>query len=419
MNRRNFIKTTAAGTIGAGITSRLVSQTVSTENGQIPRETISSVRGRIKPITPDERLERIERAYRFMNDSFIDVVLMEGGSSMKYFSGVEWGRSERPFIMILPKDSQPVFIGPKFEEKRAHEQIGGARLMTWEENEDPYIVIRQALKDAGALTGTIGIEETTRFFIMDNLAKNAGSLAMLSGTPVTAGCRSVKSAHEIELMQIANDMTRAVFEAAISGLKTGMTEAEFGGIITEHFAEFGVEGGALVLFGEASAYPHGSTREHALKEDDIVLIDGGCAVEGYNSDVTRTTVLGKPTEKMKKVWYVVRQAQEAALHAAKPDVPAEKVDAAARKVINDAGFGPGYASFTHRLGHGIGLDGHEWYYLVQGNPNAIEAHNTFTDEPGIYIPGEFGIRLEDTIVILHDETRPMLPPAESIQHIFS
>jgi Xaa-Pro dipeptidase len=197
-----------------------------------------------------------------------------------------------------------------------------------------------------------------------------------------------------------------------------MTEREFGSIISSLFSEFGVGGGALVLFGGASAYPHGLEKTHTLQQDQIVLIDGGCTVEGYSSDVTRTTVFGTPTEAMRKVFTVVQKAQSAALATAKPGVPGEVIDWAARKVITDAGFGPNYTYFTHRLGHGIGMEGHEWYYLVPGNKRLVEAGNIFSDEPGVYIPGQFGIRLEDELLITDGGARLMLPQAKSLELIF-
>jgi Xaa-Pro dipeptidase len=197
-----------------------------------------------------------------------------------------------------------------------------------------------------------------------------------------------------------------------------MTEREFGEIISKLFSEFEVEGGALVLFGEASAYPHGLVKENKLKQGDIVLIDGGCSVEGYESDITRTTVFGPPTEKMKKVFSIVRKAQEEALKTAKPGIEAQSVDAAARKVIADNGFGPGYKFFTHRLGHGIGMDGHEWNYLVGGNKTLLRQNNIFSNEPGIYIVGEFGIRLEDEMLITESGAKLLLPPQESLEKLF-
>lgn len=414
MKRRHFLKTTATGAIAPLIVSSSLAQEKEQKN---PR--IAEIRARIKPITKEERIQRQENARKLMGDHFIDALFCEGGTSLEYLTGVKWGRSERLFGMILPKKGEPIFIAPKFEEARAAEQAGSARLFTWEEHEDPYRLIRQILEDSTLEIQTMGIEESTRHFVTEGITLGDTSVSLVSGTPVTAGCRASKSSHEIELMQIANDITAEVFKASLASLKEGLTEREFGKVISNLFTDYGVAGGALVLFGEASAYPHGLEKVHTLKENQIVLIDGGCSVEGYASDVTRTTVFGKPTEKMKEVWQVVRNAQSTALATAKPGVPAEIIDAAARKVIIDAGYGPDYKYFTHRLGHGIGMEGHEWYYLVHGNKRPVQAGNMHSNEPGIYIPGEFGIRLEDEMLITETGAKLLLPQAESLEKIFS
>ncbi len=413
MHRRHFLKTAATGAAAPFVLSSSLAQEKTPTNPKV-----AEIRSRIKPITTDERTKRIERARELMAREKIDAMLFEGGTSLNYFTGVNWGRSERLFAMVLPRSGEPAYVAPKFEESRALEQVGSARLLTWEEDESPYDLIRQALKDSNLTTGTIGIEETTRFFVTDTFGKAISSAKLVSGTPVSAGCRCVKSAHEIELMQIADDITAEVFKASLQSLHDGMTEHELASTISKLFSEFGVSGGALVLFGEASAYPHGLVKEHTLQENQIVLIDGGCAVEGYSSDITRTTVFGKPTEKMKTVWEIVRNAQSAALKRARPGVPAEEIDAAARTVITGGGYGPDYKYFTHRLGHGIGMEGHEWYYLVRGNTRPEQAGETHSNEPGIYIVGEFGIRLEDEMLITEDGAKLLLPQAESFEKIF-
>ena len=413
MNRRNFIEITAAGSL---IPTVRFSAALRSDQGQNPK--IREIRNRIKPVTDEERLERVENARRLMRDQSIDAVFFEGGASLNYFTGVNWGRSERLFAMILPRNGDPVFIAPKFEEARAREQVVNARLTTWEEHENPYALVGRVLSDVSVTAGTLGMEETTRYFVTENIAKEMGALKIVSGTPVTAGCRSIKSWHELDLMQIADDITSEVFKASLNEIREGMTEKEFTDIISKRFSEFGVSGGALALFGAASAHPHGLVKDLVLREGDIVLVDGGCSVEGYSSDVTRTTVFGKPTEKMRKVWEIVRRAQDTALATAKPGVPAEQIDAAARKIIVEAGYGQDYKYFTHRLGHGIGMEGHEWYYLVRGNERPVQPGNTFSNEPGIYIAGEFGIRLEDEMVITEDGARLLLPQAESLENIF-
>jgi Xaa-Pro dipeptidase len=415
MNRRNFIKTTGSATALA-----VLSPSLSSSRTVLSPESVSAkvLHQQIKPITAEERLQRQEQARKLMHEHKIDALLLEGGTSLHYFTGVSWGRSERLFAMILPQKGEPVFIAPKFEEGRAKEQVGTAKLYTWEEDQSPYALVEKILSDLHLLSGTLGIEESTRYFVAGNIQKEMATLRIQSGTAVTAGCRSLKSSHEIELMQIANDITAEVFKAAVLKLREGMSEVEFGKIISQLFSESGVQGGALVLFGVASAYPHGLVKENRLKEGDVVLIDGGCSVEGYESDVTRTTVFGKASEKIKTTWEIVRLAQETALKTAKPGVLAEAVDAAARKIISDKGFGPGYTYFTHRLGHGIGMDGHEWYYLVGGNKRPLETGNMFSNEPGIYIVNEFGIRIEDEMLITQDGARLLLPQAKSLDILF-
>lgn len=414
MKRRRFLKSAAATAVAPLVLSESFGQTGRPD----PNPRVKELRDRIRPITADHRRSRIEKAQRLMSEFGIDALLCEGGTTLSYFTGVSWGRSERLFAMLLPRDGEPAFISPKFEESRAREQVGSARLLTWEEDRSPCELLRTILEDHAMASGTVGIEETTRNFVTERMRKEIPGITLTSGTPVTAGCRAVKAPEEIALMQIADDITAEVFTASLPTLKEGLTEREFGATISKLFTEFGVSGGALVLFGEASAHPHGLEKEHALKEGDIVLIDGGCSVGGYSSDITRTTVFGAPSEKMKSVWQIVRNAQDAGLAAARPGVPAEAIDAAARNVIVDAGYGPDYKYFTHRLGHGIGMEGHEWHYLVRGNTRAELAGETHSNEPGIYIPGEFGIRLEDEMLITPDGAKLLLPQAQSLEKIF-
>lgn len=418
MQRRDFLKTTAATALAPIAASSLFPAQVKAQETKKENPKIKEIRGRIKPISNNEREKRVERARKLMEEKNIDVLLFEGGTSLNYFTGVNWGRSERLFAMVLPKEGDPFYVAPKFEESRAAEQTKGASLYTWEEHESPYKIIEKILREKNHLDGILGIEESIRSFVVENIQETMPALNVVNGTPVTAGCRSVKSEHEIELMQIANDITAEVFLNAATMLHDGMTERELGSVISSLFSEFGVGGGALVLFGEASAYPHGTVKEHSLHEHQIVLIDGGCSVEGYSSDVTRTTAFGTPTEKMNDVWSIVRKAQEAALTTARPGVSAEYIDSVARKIISDAGYGPDYKYFTHRLGHGIGMEGHEWHYLVRGNKQLVQPNNIFSNEPGIYIPGEFGIRIEDEMLITENGAKLLLPPAQSLEKIF-
>jgi len=420
MHRRQFFSVAAAATAAGLSTAHAATDAAGTSAaaGHFDAATIQSVRDRIKPVTADEYRARQEQARRLMHDNAIDAIFVEGGTTLAYFTGLHWWLSERMFAMVLPRQGEPFFVSPKFEEGRAREQLGDAKFYTWEEHEKPIDRIRQGMQDRGLLNAKLGIEETTRYYAVEQLQQRLSTLTLHSATPVTAGCRSVKSAHEIELMQIANDITAHVYKAAQRLLREGMGERELNGILGALYAEFGVAGDALVLFGEASAYPHGLRRDVKLKPGDSVLIDGGCNVEGYGSDITRTMAFGKPSDKMQHVFDIVRGAQDAALKAARPGVPAEKVDAAARNHIAEHGYGPGYKYFTHRLGHGIGMDGHEWFYLVGGNTRPLVAGNMFSNEPGIYIVGEFGIRCEDEMLITADGARLLLPQAKSLLEIF-
>jgi Xaa-Pro dipeptidase len=420
MDRRRFFtaagSTVALSTLGAGQT--FAQKSAEAASAHFDAGTIKTMRERIRPIGASEFEARREQARRYMKDNAIDAIFVEGGTTLKYYTGLSWWLSERLFAMVLPRSGEPFFVSPKFEEGRSREKLGDVKIYTWEEHEKPIERIRQGMQDHGLLGATLGLEETTRYYAIEQLQQRLSTLTLRSAMPVTAGCRSVKSAHEIELMQVANDITAQVYRQAQKQLREGMSEKELGAIISALYGEFGVSGDALVLFGEASAYPHGLTREVLLKPGDNVLIDGGCQVEGYGSDITRTMVFGEPSAKMKSVWEIVRGAQDAALKTAKPGVPAEKVDAAARAYITDHGYGPGYKYFTHRLGHGIGMDGHEWYYLVGGNTRPLAPGNMFSNEPGIYIVGEFGIRTEDEMLITDDGARLLLPQAKSLQEIF-
>jgi Xaa-Pro dipeptidase len=299
---------------------------------------------------------------------------------------------------------------------------GKPDIRLWQEDESPYQRVLQGLKDRGIATGNIGVEERVAFVFADGVAHVAAQARVVSATPVTAGCRMVKSPHEIELMRLAAQVTLKAYEAAYRAIfetkKEGITQNEFAGWVSAAHEKLGFEGGAGVQVGEYSALPHGSLKPQVLKEGSILLIDGGCSVEGYASDISRTFVVGKPTDKMKKVFDIVYRAQSAALATAKPGVECGAVDAAARKVIADGGYGPDYKYFTHRVGHGMGMDGHEWPYLVRGNKLPLRPHMTFSDEPGIYIRGEFGVRLEDDMHITENGAELFTPQSRSLEKPF-
>jgi Xaa-Pro dipeptidase len=385
---------------------------------------LTSMRSQARPITADERRGRVEKARRLMAEEKIDALMLCSGMSLVYFTNINWSGGERLFSCVIPARGEPFFVCPAFEEDRAREQIalgpfgGTADVRTWHEHESPYQRVAQGLQDRGIRTGRLGVEETVKFVFSDGVAKAATGITLTSGTPVTAGCRMIKDDHELELMQLASNVTLKAYEAAYRSLKEGMTQNDFARLVSSAHARLGFEGGAGVQVGEFSALPHGSITPQVVKEGTILLIDGGCNIEGYQSDLSRTFVLGKATDKMKQVFDIERKAQDAALAAAKPGVPCEAVDAAARKVIVDAGYGPDYKYFTHRVGHGIGMDWHEWPYLVRGNTTPLRPGMTFSDEPGIYLRGEFGVRLEDDMVITENGARLFTPQSNSLEAPF-
>jgi Xaa-Pro dipeptidase len=385
---------------------------------------LTSMRQEARPITAEERRGRVEKARRLMAEHKIDALMLTGGTSLVYFTNIRWGLSERLLAAVIPAKGDPFVVCPAFEEDRAREQLANgpfdarADIRIWEEHESPYERVAQGLRDRGISAGRLGIEETVRFVFSDGVAQSAPALKVVSGTPVTAGCRMTKDAHELELMRLASRVTLKAYEAAYRGLRDGMTQSEFAGLVSAAHARLGFNGGAGVQVGEYSALPHGSITPQVIREGTILLIDGGCSVEGYASDLSRTFVLGKPTDKMKKVFEIEHRAQRAALDAARPGVQCQAVDAAARKVIVDAGYGPDYKYFTHRVGHGMGMDGHEWPYLVRGNTLALQPGMTFSDEPGIYIKGEFGVRLEDDMVITETGAELFTPQSPSLEDPF-
>jgi Xaa-Pro dipeptidase len=431
LNRRHFLWLTGAA---AGVPVTPVSAQRgrgAVDAGPIPPSisALASMKDRARPITIDERRARVDRAHRLMAEHGLDAILLAGGTSLLYFTGVHWGNSERLFAVVLPAKGDPFCVCPAFEEDRAHEQLALGPLAktdvrTWQEDESPFDRVAQGLKDRGIVSGRLGIEETTRFVFSDSVASAAPSLRLSSATPVTAGCRMIKDGHEIELMRLASQVTLKAYEAVYRALAEGMTQNQVGNLISAAYARLGFPGYASVQVGEYTALPHGSITPQTIREGTMIMIDDGCTVEGYQSDITRTFVLGKATDKMKKVFAIVHQAQSAALKAARPGVPLESIDAAARRVIVEAGYGPGFTHFTHRLGHGLGMDGHEWPYLMKNNmfgwakAVTLQAGMVFSDEPGIYIRGEFGVRLEDDMHITADGAELFTPQSPSIEDPF-
>jgi Xaa-Pro dipeptidase len=413
MDRRSFVSRSAT-TLGAVAAARTGAFDLTT-----PSLEEITLQAKPAPITDEERRARIEKARRLMAENGIDAMFLEGGSSMVYFTGVHWGNSERTFGVVIPAKGELAWVTPGFEEERARELIKFSNdVRVWQEDESPFQVIAGILKDRGVTNGKVGMEERVRFFIADGVRQRLPSAQYVIATPVTAGCRMIKSPAEIALMQHANEITLQAIGATLKALKPGMSQHDVSSSVASVTQRLGgTSDGALVIFGKYTAFPHGSSQPQTLREGDVVLVDAGCTVDGYTSDITRTTVFGKPTQRQRDVWEIEKRAQAAAFNAAQVGAACESVDAAARKVITDAGFGPGYKvpGLPHRTGHGIGLDGHEWTNFVKGNTTKIQPGMCFSDEPTIAIYGEFGIRLEDCLHITENGPQMFTPRSPSIE----
>lgn len=429
LSRRKFLGTSSLALAGAacGTTSRSQVQAAATPSvTKLPPSigALTSMTSQAVPISVAERRGRLERARTLMGENRLDAVIIAGGTSLDYFTGMHWGNSERLTCVVIPRQGEAFIVTPKFEEERTLEQArtgplgSGTRVLTWEEDQSPYQLVAQGLRSAALTTGTVGIEETVKYVFVDGIAVASPALHLTTATPVTAGCRMIKDAHEVALMRLANQVTLKAYEAVYHALQPGMTQDDAGALIAAAYGRLGFRGDATVQVGKYSALPHGSSTPQTIREGTIIMIDDGCTVEGYQSDITRTFVLGKATDKMKRVFDIEHAAQTAALKAARPGVEAQSVDAAARKVIEDAGYGPSYKFFAHRVGHGIGMDGHEWPYLVRGNTLKLQAGMTFSDEPGIYIPDEFGMRLEDDMHITENGAELFTPQSPSLENPF-
>ncbi|MDQ6610976.1 MAG: Xaa-Pro peptidase family protein [Gemmatimonadota bacterium] len=415
IDRRRFLETAAlsAGTLALGCAPPAADKSSAArsvdDHAELPAaiRALKPMREGIVPITDDERKGRIAKAQQLMAQDKIDAIFMEGTTSCFYFTGMRWGQSERTFGVIIPAVGKIAYVCPGFEEDRVRELFKpafGDEIRVWQEHENPYEVIVGVIKDRGIKYRRVGIEERVRFFIADGIRKAATGIEIVDATPVTAGCRLIKSKAEIALMQHANNVTIAAYKAGLTTLREGMPQGELSRNIVGAFTALGFSGDVSVQFGKWTALPHGSSTPQTLHEGDVVMIDDGVKCEGYVSDITRTVVFGKPTQRQTDVWNTELAAQTAAFNAIKIGATCESVDAAARAVIEKAGFGPAYKvpGLPHRTGHGIGLDGHEWTNFVKGNKTLIAAGMCFSDEPTIAIPGEFGIRLEDDVYIGDD-----------------
>ncbi len=401
LSRRSFLKAGGLSVAAFGFMDKILGRSL--EAGSEP---LKNMVADVKPLTAEDYRARREKAVRLMAEHRIDGLFIEGGTNLLYLTNVSWWRSERTFGAILNRKREPIWVCPAFERKRAEELIPpGQEIRTWEEDESPFRLIAGIMKDLGSGSGRLALDPSMRMFLYYGLRRDASALELLDGAVITEGCRGIKTAKEIAFMDLANKITKVAYREGFKHLREGMSAREMAAAFASAHQQMGVSGGGGPQFGPNSAFPHGSQVVRNLQPGDVVLVDGGCSVEGYRSDVTRTIVFGSPTDKQRRIWDVVKKAQRAALQAVRPGATCESIDRAARRVIEEEGFGPDYKYFAHRLGHGIGMEGHEYPYLVKGNTLKLEPGMTFSNEPGIYLYGEFGVRIEDCFVVTEDGGR--------------
>ncbi|WP_082545006.1 M24 family metallopeptidase [Sphingopyxis sp. Root1497] len=413
MQRRHFLGTAAL----TGLATTLPASVLAVDTAGLPNLAAKAV-----PIGKAERQARIAKAKELMAANDIGALLIEPGSSLIYFTGVQWWRSERLTAAVLTREGEVAIVTPSFEEPSVRESLGiEAEVLTWNEDENPLAAVAAWLGKRGLAKGRIGVEETVRYFAVDGLKKAMPDATVVNGAPVVRGCRMHKSAAEIALMQVAADITLAAYRHTAPRVEVGMTPADIGGLMKAATQALGGQSEfELILLGEASAYPHGSGKPQAVKDGEVVLLDCGATVHGYQSDISRTFVHGNASPRQRQVWDQMRKGQDVAFAAAKLGTPAGQVDDAVRGFYQGLGWGPGYKlpGTSHRTGHGIGLDGHEPVNLVHGETTPLAPGMCFSNEPGIYIPGEFGIRLEDCFYMTESGPQWFSEPPPSIDRPF-
>lgn len=413
MNKRQFLQALGAG----GLAASLPASTLAAASLELPNLAADAV-----PIAAAERRSRVAKVQRLMRQAGIDALLLEAGATLVYFTGVRWWRSERFTGAVIPAEGELAVVTPAFEEPSVRESLTvGDDVRVWQEHEDPFVLVRGILSERGLKEGRIGVEETVRFFVVDGVRRAAGRFELVSGAPLTRGCRMYKSPAEIALMQVANDITLAAYRHVHQNVERGNRPEEIATMMNSATRQLGGEPQfSMVLLNQASAYPHGTEQPQVVEEGGVVLMDCGCSVHDYQSDISRTWVHGEPTPAQRRVWNTVKRGQALALEAATVGTPAGQVDAAVRSFYEREGYGPGYRTpgLSHRLGHGIGMEGHEGVHLVQGETTPLAPGMCFSNEPGIYLPGGFGVRLEDCLHVTEEGPRLFTPLSLSLDDPF-
>lgn len=412
VSRRAFVAGSAAGAALAGATAAAIpSKGAAAE--------LKSLTTTAQSISAAEHNARLEKLQSLMQKRATAALLVEAGSTLEYFTGVRWWRSERTTAALIPASGRPVIVTPFFEEPSIRETLKVAGdVRPWKEDESPFELLAGALREQSG-AGALAVEPTTRFFIVDRMTRLGGAgRKVMAGDDLVAACRTIKSPAELSLMQAANEVTIAALRHVHGAIRAGMRGGEVEKLMIAATEQLGgVHEFSLVLLNEASAYPHGSIKEQQVREGSVVLIDAGCTVHGYQSDISRSWVFGRPTARQRTVWNTVKRGQEIALETAKPGIPAGAIDRAVRAFYEQQGWSRDYGlpGLSHRTGHGIGLDGHESPYLVRNDSTPLQAGMCFSDEPGLYIPGEFGIRLEDCWYMTDSGPKLFTPLARSLE----
>jgi Xaa-Pro dipeptidase len=420
-DRRAFLQSACAWPLLAAAATRraAAADPAASARAAAPPEDLKSITGNAHPISAAERRARIAKVQTLMGQRRIGALLIESGASLEYFTGIRWRRSERTTAAIIPARGDVLIVTPAFEEPSVRETLlVGGDVRPWDEADSPFTAIVEGLRDRGVHSGHIAVEPTLRFFIVDGVRKASGAYDIVSGDPLIRACRMIKSPAELALMQTANEVTITALRYVHAHVERGMDGSDIGALMNRATVALGGSPEfALVLLNEASAYPHGSLQPQAVRDGSIILMDCGCTVQGYQSDISRTWVYGPPTPRQRKVWNTVRRGQEIVLEQAKIGIAAGELDDAVRAYYESEGWGPGYKlpGLSHRTGHGIGLDGHEPAYLVHGDTTPLEFGMCFSDEPGIYIPGEFGVRLEDCWYMTASGSTLFTPLAKSLE----
>lgn len=412
LSRRHFLQSAAAAPLLATTAGFATAAAAAAPD-------LKSMTTGAKPISSNERNARIAKVQGLMTQRKIAALLVESGSSLEYFTGIKWHRSERTTLAIIPAAGEVLVVTPAFEEPSVREtlQVAGD-VMHWDEHENPFEKIVQGLKARGINSGVLAAESTMRFFIVAGIRQASSAYQIIPADPIVRACRLIKSPAELALLQTANDVTIAALRRVHAQVALGMGSHDISALMDRVTVELGGSPEfSMVLLNEASAYPHGSVQPQKIHQGSVILMDCGCAVHGYQSDISRSWIFGQANARQRKVWNTVKRGQEIALETAKINVPVGTIDDAVRKYYESEGWGPGYKlpGLSHRTGHGIGLDGHEPPYLVHGDTTPLEAGMCFSDEPGIYIPGEFGIRLEDCWHMTASGPKLFTPLAKSLE----